>query len=235
MITILITVIILIIKLLIYYSSRNYYWHFSHFLFFPFSDIRETQSNHKTFIKIVNNLLTLSMGLVLCLGPLFVYSGQSEDEVIFTDTIIGVTTDQSLEIAKAAPLNTIRPLDEEPKIKDSTIKKRNKAIRKVKNKVKATKRKQEEHVKKWAFTLEEMYIVLNMINEKREMTGSKSNCVQIVKTKNSNITNAFDVAKFLQRNGFVIAGREVKSIAVKGFAIEVQGIIFKVIVGDLNL
>ncbi len=61
--------------------------------------------------------------------------------------------------------------------------------------------------------------LVRLKGEKRNLNNS-SNCIQIRKTKTSNIDNAFDLATFLSNNGYIISGRQIVSNEVNGIAID---------------
>lgn len=63
--------------------------------------------------------------------------------------------------------------------------------------------------------------ILNTVVNKRINLGSSVNCVRILKTKNSNVENAFEVAAYLKNKGFVIAGRETINKQVQGTQVNI--------------
>lgn len=79
----------------------------------------------------------------------------------------------------------------------------------------------------------EMVKILNNIRAEKQKVGSNSNCIQILKTNKSNITNAFALADFLKSYGFVISGREKIVSSSNGIKIIARGNCIKVMLGRL--
>ncbi len=50
--------------------------------------------------------------------------------------------------------------------------------------------------------------------------NNESNCVQIIQQQGSMLDKDFSVANFLQQNGYVIAGRELSKVKLKGITVE---------------
>lgn len=75
--------------------------------------------------------------------------------------------------------------------------------------------------------------ILADINTAKQKVGSGSNCVQILKSTKSNITNAFALAEYLRNSGYVISGREKIDNKISGIRIDATFKCIKVIVGTL--
>jgi hypothetical protein len=67
----------------------------------------------------------------------------------------------------------------------------------------------------------EMVAILERLDSLNATTENKINCVKILKTRDSNVENAFELAEFFQSEGFTIAGRETVKANVQG--VEVKG------------
>ncbi len=74
---------------------------------------------------------------------------------------------------------------------------------------------------------------LNEINNQKRSLNSATKCVQIRKTMQSNVKNAFAMAAYLKTKGFVISGRETISGTQKGILIDATGSCVKVTIGNL--
>lgn len=68
--------------------------------------------------------------------------------------------------------------------------------------------------KRW--TEAEMAAVFHVIEKEKIRANNTSNTIRIIRSDNSNIENAFDLAGFLQTKGYVIAGRETTIKPVNG-------------------
>lgn len=79
----------------------------------------------------------------------------------------------------------------------------------------------------------DMMRILNDIRSEKEQLGNNSNCVQIIKTKNSNIRSAFMLARFLRNYGFVISGREKADGNGTGIKINARGNCIKIVLATL--
>jgi curved DNA-binding protein CbpA len=62
----------------------------------------------------------------------------------------------------------------------------------------------------------QMTEILEKVNVVKATAGNKINCVKILKAKNSNVENAFDLAAFFKNKGFIISGREPVKTTVEG-------------------
>lgn len=80
---------------------------------------------------------------------------------------------------------------------------------------------------------EKMVQILNDIKAEKERLGSKSNCVQIIKTETSNVQNAFMLATFLRSYGYIISGREKISDNSNGIIIDAKNNCITVTIGTL--
>jgi hypothetical protein len=75
--------------------------------------------------------------------------------------------------------------------------------------------------------------LLGDINAKKLKANNPTKCIQIRKTKASNIDNGFEIATFLKQHGFVISGREVVSTNTKGILIDATASCIKLTIGSL--
>lgn len=82
-------------------------------------------------------------------------------------------------------------------------------------------------------TEEMMAEILNDVKREKEKFNSKSNCVQVIKTASSNIQNAFLLADFLRKQGYIISGRETIRSTSSGINIDAKNSCIKVIMGTL--
>jgi curved DNA-binding protein CbpA len=79
--------------------------------------------------------------------------------------------------------------------------------------------------------MENYFTILNSnINEHQ----SFANCIRLFKTINTNVRNAFELAKFLQRKGLIISGRETIRADIEGVQIINEGNCVKIIVGNVT-
>jgi hypothetical protein len=53
--------------------------------------------------------------------------------------------------------------------------------------------------------------------------GGLYNCIKVQKTISSNISNWISITPFLQKNGFVISGREIVAEDVEGWLLSAKG------------
>jgi len=82
-------------------------------------------------------------------------------------------------------------------------------------------------------THNQMIEVLHKIRAEKQKSGSNSNCVQLVKSTSSNISNVFGLADFLKGYGFVISGREKIPESSNGINVNVMSDCISVTVGTL--
>lgn len=80
-------------------------------------------------------------------------------------------------------------------------------------------------------TRADMNSVLRNISSEKARLNNKSNCVQIRKTVTSNVENAFKLAEFLSRSGYIISGRETVSGTIDKIKIDAGEGCIKVTVG----
>jgi hypothetical protein len=80
---------------------------------------------------------------------------------------------------------------------------------------------------------DDMNDIFNTIAANKAKYNNKSNCIRIIKSANSNVKNAFDMAIFLQQKGFVIAGRETTSENVEGVIVDCKSNCISVIIGNM--
>ena len=79
----------------------------------------------------------------------------------------------------------------------------------------------------------EMIEILHQIKAEKQKLGSNSNCVQLIKSETSNISNVFMLANFLKGYGFVISGREKISATINGININMAEQCITISVGTL--
>jgi hypothetical protein len=80
-------------------------------------------------------------------------------------------------------------------------------------------------------THQEMNDFLTTLIREEIRLNATSHCIQIRKAENSNVTNAFKLASFLQMRGYVISGRQTVKASVKGIAIQPNGGCISVTIG----
>lgn len=131
------------------------------------------------------------------------------------------------DAVKGTQLTAIETPSVEPNYVADEKRKKEKINRRI---VKAISRRR-LFINKRNFSSTEMFFILDLLKEKRKRLSIHSNCVRIIKSKTSNIENAFRLAQFFQKQGFVIAGREERFIEETGIRIDVEGIILKIIIG----
>jgi hypothetical protein len=65
--------------------------------------------------------------------------------------------------------------------------------------------------------------------------GSRdTKCIQIRKSKNSNVKNAFEIGNYLKTKGFIISGRELTSKNNKGVLVDASGACIKLTIGEMR-
>ncbi len=69
------------------------------------------------------------------------------------------------------------------------------------------------------------------INIEMRKLNNASRCVTVVKASNSNVENAFELAKHLSNNGYTIAGRQTSNNNVQKVKLDASGGCMKVIIG----
>lgn len=227
--------IISIIKLSIFNLFKNKYWNFSHLLFFSFSNIRQTRRNSRIIIKVINNLLTFSILFIVLTYFIFFINyhkeNKSGENLISPETknagIFKTNKKEYIDINYTSPQSPLSNINKN----DENINKAEKSPKREKSSFKTIKSIKGNISKNRNFTLNDMYLILNQLNNKRQETGITSNHVQVIKTKDSNILNAFTLAEFLKKQGFVIAGRELRDVSIKGVRIDVEELVFKIYIG----
>ncbi len=80
---------------------------------------------------------------------------------------------------------------------------------------------------------EKMLQVIKKIGAEKKRTVNQLNCVQIRKTSNSNVTNAFKIAELLKSRGYIISGRIVIPGNQKGIKITTQSGCIQLTIGKL--
>ena len=77
-----------------------------------------------------------------------------------------------------------------------------------------------------------MLLIIKSIGTVKKRTHNKLNCVQIRKTSNSNVTNAFKIAELLKARGYIISGRIVIPGNLKGMKITTQSGCIQLTIGN---
>lgn len=193
------------------------------------------------YLKIFNNFLTIVV-LAFAVVYLFVFEPGATTYEIKTALLVAVDTPAVrpaviAPIAEVVPVEFIntKPVAAIKLIKQTLITKPKKVVIKQTAPVTLTIVRDAKKLNDKELASEEMDSILNMVNGTRKEFGIESRCVQVIKTRGSNVKNAFDLARFFKKNGYVIAGRELRSDVVKGVKIIVSGFIIKVSVGTFDV
>jgi hypothetical protein len=80
---------------------------------------------------------------------------------------------------------------------------------------------------------EKMLQLIKRIGAEKKRTHNKLNCVQVRKTSNSNVTNAFKIAELLKARGYIISGRIIIPGNQKGMKITTQSGCIQLTIGKL--
>lgn len=271
--------VIVFIKVFIFYSARTRFWTFSQFFFFSLENIELTEGP-RYVVKLVNNVLTCSIIFIIFSYFLLFYSNNTVETPVATivaeasfepviesnpEIFNSISTNNpasyltsgkqvetdDIERSNLADMESVPTISNKAEnasnknvIKAIDVTASNKSVVEIKNKVYAIRVNEKRRrrlvktiskalpvINKRNFSSTEMFLILGLLKEKREQLSINSNCVRIIKSKTSNIENAFHLAQFFQKHGFVIAGREERSIKETGVRIDVEGIIFKIIIG----
>jgi curved DNA-binding protein CbpA len=83
------------------------------------------------------------------------------------------------------------------------------------------------------FTREEMIAVVKKVIVARSTLRTNVKCVQLRKTKSTNVTNAFKVAELLQQKGFVIGGREIVNEKFEGITVHASNSCLSLTIGTV--
>lgn len=89
----------------------------------------------------------------------------------------------------------------------------------------------EETIAREQLSPQEMSKIINEIKREKTRTHNSSNCIQVCKTRNSNVENAFDIARLLGQEGFIIAGRETVRGDNEGVQIDASGSCIRIVIG----
>lgn len=84
------------------------------------------------------------------------------------------------------------------------------------------------------WTQTEMMSIASSLNERREQGTNKTLSVRLVKAANTNISNPFDLAKYIQQYNFPIAGRGVTAKSFKGLGITQSAACVTVTIGKMK-
>ena len=82
-------------------------------------------------------------------------------------------------------------------------------------------------------TYKKMMEVLEQVRAEKQKAGGNTNCVQIMKSTSSNISNAFKLADFLKGYGFVISGRGKIPASSNGITVDSMNNCITITVGTL--
>lgn len=80
---------------------------------------------------------------------------------------------------------------------------------------------------------EAMADILLKIKSEKARTNNTSNCVQIQKTRDSNVENAFSIAKYLHDHGFIISGRLTVPQEFEGVRVDAKSSCIRLTIGRL--
>ncbi|WP_207497258.1 J domain-containing protein [Aridibaculum aurantiacum] len=80
---------------------------------------------------------------------------------------------------------------------------------------------------------QEMLDVVEKIKAEKARTGSKATCIRLHQSSNSNISNGFSIASYLQMNNFSIAGRLTTAKATTGVGIDFTADCIVVTIGNV--
>ncbi|MDB5192841.1 MAG: hypothetical protein JWQ96_2404 [Segetibacter sp.] len=136
----------------------------------------------------------------------------------------------TIEVPKPVPVEAAAPVI----ITDSVAKvvvpeKKKEEAKKVE--VKKTPPPSLEKVVEITLGQQEFGDILDKVNAAK---GSKdTKCIQIRKSKNSNVKNAFDVGNYLKTKGYVISGREITSTSSTGLSVDAKGACIKLTIGKM--
>ncbi len=75
--------------------------------------------------------------------------------------------------------------------------------------------------------------ILDKLKKEKLRRKNNSNCVQIRKTSNSNVTNAFKIAEYLKDRGYIIGGRLTVSGSVTGVKVDASKDCIELTIGTL--
>jgi curved DNA-binding protein CbpA len=65
--------------------------------------------------------------------------------------------------------------------------------------------------------------ILEQVNATKTSANNKINCVRVLKTKNSNVENAFEIATYLRSKGYIISGRDIAYREMEGLEVKENG------------
>ena len=78
-----------------------------------------------------------------------------------------------------------------------------------------------------------MKSIMESIKKQKSKLNISSNCIQIRKTNASNVTNAFKIAEYLKKNGFIIGGRLTVGGNVKGYKVNMNESCIELTIGTM--
>lgn len=126
-----------------------------------------------------------------------------------------------------------RSRKETPDKKVMTVARENENYFVPNNKKERVFKKEENEKRGRQLSNQELNLILESIKSERSKNNYNTNCITVRKTKVSNIVSDLPITTFLQKNGFVISGRELVSENFKGYRVEFNGVCMKLIIGEL--
>ena len=78
-----------------------------------------------------------------------------------------------------------------------------------------------------------MQSILENVRKQKIKFNITSNCIQIRKTSSSNVKNAFKIAEYLKKNGFIIGGRLTVDGNVQGVKVKMDANCIELTIGTL--
>ena len=78
-----------------------------------------------------------------------------------------------------------------------------------------------------------MQSILENVRTQKIKFNITSNCIQIRKTNSSNVKNAFKIAEYLKKNGFIIGGRLTVDGNVQGVKVKMDANCIELTIGTL--
>ncbi|GEO10475.1 J domain-containing protein [Segetibacter aerophilus] len=76
--------------------------------------------------------------------------------------------------------------------------------------------------------------ILEQVNAVKTSANNKINCVRVLKTKKSNVENAFEIATFLRSKGYIISGRDIAFREIEGLEVKENDQCICVTIGSFN-
>ena len=187
-------------------------------------------------------VVTLVLALIEVIIIYFIMSDKKEEPVSKQATQI--KTEQPAEIKNDSIVATLPPAQPTPAITEEAKPIETETPVTTTDtiaKVLPPEKKKEEPVKKPPLvekvveknlSQQEMTNIVDKVNAAK---GSKdTKCIQIRKSKNSNVKNAFDVGNYLKAKGYIISGREITSSNNNGVVVDASGACIKLTIGKME-